>query len=186
MLPYSTRPSVDAILAAVPGLAPYARPAVVLHPTQGAPGLHESSVAGPLLWPADEPWPHCSVPDEREPSGLPPVAMVPVAQVFRRDAPGDWWPEDADVFQLLWCPNVHWDPPAPQADVSPVGDVPVPRRSHEVQQPGEVASLDGGFLRGAQVHVEAHGHGTYPGALTTALVPVRNVRRLAFRGQGRV
>ncbi|WP_258024823.1 hypothetical protein [Streptomyces bambusae] len=122
-LPYSSRPSADAILAAVPALAPYARPAVVLYPTQGEPGLNDSSIAGPLLWPVDEPWPHCSVPDELEQSGLPPVAMVPVAQVFRRDAPGEWWPEDADVFQLLWCPNTHWDPPVPQADVSPVVEI---------------------------------------------------------------
>ncbi|MFE5211188.1 hypothetical protein [Streptomyces sp. NPDC056600] len=123
MLPYANRPSADAIVTAVPGLAPYARPAVVLHPTERAPALHDSSIAGPMLWAADEPWPHCSVPDEREPSGLPPVAMIPVVQVFRRDAPGDWWPEGADVFQLLWCPNTHWDPPAPQVDGNPVVEI---------------------------------------------------------------
>ncbi|MEV7618290.1 hypothetical protein [Streptomyces sp. NPDC089799] len=27
------------------------------------------------------------------------------------------------MFQLLWCPNVHWDPPAPHADVSPVAEI---------------------------------------------------------------
>lgn len=123
MLPYSNRPSAEAVLAAVPALAPYARPAVVLDPTPGTPGPRDSSIAGPVLWPADEPWPHCSVPDELEPSGLPPVAMIPVAQVLRRDVPGDWWPDDADVFQLLWCPNSHWDPPAPHADVSPVVEI---------------------------------------------------------------
>ncbi|MEU2021403.1 hypothetical protein ABZ565_04445 [Streptomyces sp. NPDC016469] len=49
--------------------------------------------------------------------------MLPVVQVFRRDAPGQWWPEGADVFQLLWCPNTHWDPPFPQADASPVVEI---------------------------------------------------------------
>ncbi|MFD6973285.1 hypothetical protein [Streptomyces sp. NPDC059949] len=44
-------------------------------------------------------------------------------QVYRRDAPGDGWPEGKDVFQLLWCPNVHGDPPAPHADVSPVASI---------------------------------------------------------------
>ncbi|MEV6260244.1 hypothetical protein AB0M42_05710 [Streptomyces sp. NPDC051784] len=151
MLPYANRPSAEAITSAVPGLAPYGRPAVVLHPTPGAPGVHDSSIAGPMLWPADEPWPHCSTPDELEPSGLPPVAMLPVAQVFRHDAPGDWWPEGADVFQLLWCPNTHWDPPAPQADVSPVVEIrwrraaDLPQQPHCGPEPVRQADEDEGF-----------------------------------------
>ncbi|MFR9797770.1 hypothetical protein ACL02U_17965 [Streptomyces sp. MS06] len=123
MLPYSGRPSAEAILAALPALAPHARPAVVLAPTPGAPGPQHSSVAGPLLWPADEPWPHCSLPDARSETGLPPTAVIPVIQVFRRDAPGDWWPEDTDVFQLLWCPNVHGNPPAPHAPACPTVEI---------------------------------------------------------------
>ncbi|MFB6613072.1 hypothetical protein ACFCV9_02405 [Streptomyces sp. NPDC056367] len=54
---------------------------------------------------------------------MPATAMVAVVQVYRRDARGDWWPEGKDVFQLLWCPNVHWGPPAPHADVSPVAEI---------------------------------------------------------------
>ncbi len=38
--------------------------------------------AGPLLWPSDEPWPECSLPDENSPVGAA-TAMVPVAQIFR-------------------------------------------------------------------------------------------------------
>jgi hypothetical protein len=49
--------------------------------------------------------------------------MVPVAQIFRRDAPGPWWPVGIDLLQILWCPNEHWDPPAQQADISPVLEV---------------------------------------------------------------
>ncbi|MFD3553868.1 hypothetical protein ACFWWA_17440 [Streptomyces goshikiensis] len=132
-LPYSTRPSTEEIIAAVPGLAPYPRAAVVLAPERGEPTVHQSSVGGPLLWPADEPWPHCDVADKKSGSGSPATAMVAVVQVYRRDAPGDWWPEDKDVFQLLWCPNVHWDPPAPQAGVSPVAEIRW-RKSADVTQ----------------------------------------------------
>lgn len=121
--PHPTRPCAEDILAAVPGLAPYALPAVVLAPAPGEPTVHQSSVGGPLLWPADEAWPCCDLPDEKSDSGTPATAMVAVAQVYRRDAPGDWWPEGKDVFQLLWCPNVHWDPPAPHAEVSPVAEI---------------------------------------------------------------
>ncbi|MFG2973051.1 hypothetical protein ACGFYY_08600 [Streptomyces sp. NPDC048331] len=80
-------------------------------------------MGGPLLWPADEAWPYCDVPDEKSDPGTPATAMVAVAQVYRKNAPGDWWPEDKDVFQLLWCPDVHWDPPAPHADVSPIAEI---------------------------------------------------------------
>ncbi|CAL9475432.1 hypothetical protein [Streptomyces sp. enrichment culture] len=151
MLPYSTRPTAEAILSDVPALAPYARPAVLLHPTPGSPGPHDSSVAGPLLWPADEPWPVCSVPDALSTDGQPASAMIPVIQVFRRDAPGDWWPEDADVFQVLWCPNEHGDPPAPQADANPVVEVrwrrtaDLPATPHAPPRPTRQADPDDGF-----------------------------------------
>ncbi|MEU8432574.1 hypothetical protein AB0F18_06610 [Streptomyces sp. NPDC029216] len=165
MYPCTNRPSAEAILAAVPGLAPYARPAVVLRPAPGASAVRDSSVGGPLLWPPDEPWPHCSVPDEQEPSGLPPVAMVPVVQVFRRDAPGDWWPEGADVFQLLWCPNTHWDPPAPQADVSPVVEVRWRRAADLPPEPVPVAVP-------APVRQEDEDYGFSPRPCTLTPVPL--------------
>ncbi len=50
------------LIADIPGLASFARKATLLRPAAGAPGLHESSVAGPLLWPADEAWPVCRGP----------------------------------------------------------------------------------------------------------------------------
>ncbi|MGW8364086.1 hypothetical protein ACWGK1_26390 [Streptomyces wedmorensis] len=107
----------------LPELASYARDAVVLHPERADPDCWSSSIGGPLLWPGDEPWPECSLPDESSPAGVPATAMVPVAQVFQRDAPGPWWPAGIDLLQILWCPNEHWDPPAQQADVSPVIEV---------------------------------------------------------------
>lgn len=42
-----------------PELAERMRTATRLHPRPGVPAVHESSVGGPLLWPADEPWPRC-------------------------------------------------------------------------------------------------------------------------------
>ncbi|MFB7217843.1 hypothetical protein [Streptomyces sp. NPDC056227] len=133
---YLPRPSTEAILHALPGLAPFAREAIVLHPQRGEPGPENSSIGGPLLWPHDEPWPTCAVPDEIEPAGLSATAMVPVAQIFERDMPGPWWPSDRDLLQILWCPNEHWDPPAQQADVSPIVEVRW-RRAADVDTPLE-------------------------------------------------
>ncbi|MFJ9423682.1 hypothetical protein [Streptomyces sp. NPDC101249] len=51
--------AVDDLVAAFPALAGLVRPAVLLRPEPGAPGVLDSSVGGPLLWPAAEPWPVC-------------------------------------------------------------------------------------------------------------------------------
>ncbi|BCL80942.1 hypothetical protein ccbrp13_34070 [Ktedonobacteria bacterium brp13] len=54
-------PPLD-ITAFFPELAPLARRAVRLHPRRGPePGPGESKVGGTFLWPANEPWPMCSV-----------------------------------------------------------------------------------------------------------------------------
>lgn len=53
-----------------PELAAHARTATRLHPRPGRPSATGSHVGGPLLWPADEPWPRCSQPhrvQERHP-----------------------------------------------------------------------------------------------------------------------
>ncbi|MEV1005940.1 hypothetical protein [Streptomyces sp. NPDC049881] len=50
--------SVD-VAVVFPELAPLARETIRLHPRPGAPSVGDSSVGGPLLWPAGEPWPHC-------------------------------------------------------------------------------------------------------------------------------
>lgn len=43
----------------MPELAAYARTATRLHPRPGTPGVGNSSIGGPLLWPTEEPWPVC-------------------------------------------------------------------------------------------------------------------------------
>ncbi|WP_338672614.1 hypothetical protein V1460_17420 [Streptomyces sp. SCSIO 30461] len=55
----TTPPRPVQVTAVFPELAPLARPAVRLHPRPGSPSVGDSSVGGPLLWPAGEPWPHC-------------------------------------------------------------------------------------------------------------------------------
>jgi|GEM_PF-1069869 len=56
---FTTPPRPHDILGLFPDLAQYARPAVRLHPRQGEPEIDQSSIGGPLRWPADEAWPTC-------------------------------------------------------------------------------------------------------------------------------
>ncbi|MEU5155553.1 hypothetical protein [Glycomyces sp. NPDC021274] len=60
----TTPPRPHGITGQFPELAQYARPAARLHPRQGEPGVGDSSIGGPLLWPADEPWPTCGLTHE--------------------------------------------------------------------------------------------------------------------------
>ncbi|MFI5531236.1 hypothetical protein ACIA8O_22165 [Kitasatospora sp. NPDC051853] len=55
----TTPPRPVDVASVFPELAPLARAAVRLHPRPGSPSVADSSVGGPLLWPAGEPWPHC-------------------------------------------------------------------------------------------------------------------------------
>lgn len=55
----TTPPRPVDVTAVFPELTPLARAAIRLHPRAGSPSVWESSVGGPLLWPAEEPWPHC-------------------------------------------------------------------------------------------------------------------------------
>ncbi|MGW0134114.1 DUF1963 domain-containing protein [Streptomyces sp. NPDC003299] len=128
----------------VPELAGLGRRTTLLLPKSGSPGVRESSLGGPLLWPADEPWPTCGQPghwawpDEKSPPGT--VPMVPVAQLFARDVPELSFPEGRDILQLVWCPLIHPQDQAHaalpklywrrEADVLAVGvlrDIPAPQ-----------------------------------------------------------
>ncbi|NEC63841.1 hypothetical protein [Streptomyces sp. SID9727] len=55
----TTPPRPVDVTAVFPELAPLARAAIRLHPRAGSPSVRDSSVGGPLLWPVEEPWPHC-------------------------------------------------------------------------------------------------------------------------------
>ncbi|MGV9315101.1 hypothetical protein ACWDR0_23405 [Streptomyces sp. NPDC003691] len=102
----------------VPSLIPefvgLERETTLLYPRSGEPGVRSSSIGGPLLWPADEPWPVCGEPGHWRPSRTPtevvgpdPVAMVPVVQLYARDVPELPFPAGTDVLQVLWCPLIH-------------------------------------------------------------------------------
>lgn len=113
-----------------PEVVPFRLAAVRLHPRAGAPGVRDSSVGGPLLWPAAEPWPVCPEHDD---------VMVPVVQVFRADVPGIVpFPDGCDVLQVLWCqtddhrdgwvlPRVVW------RSAAEVGEVHAPPAPAHVQ-----------------------------------------------------
>lgn len=53
--------SVD-ITQTFPELRSLAKSATRLHPRRGEPQVRDSSIGGPLLWPADEAWPVCRLP----------------------------------------------------------------------------------------------------------------------------
>ncbi|GID96358.1 hypothetical protein ACFQFC_08520 [Amorphoplanes digitatis] len=56
----TTPPRPLDVVSLFPELAGRARTATRLHPRPGAPTVHDSSVGGPLLWPAGEDWPVCT------------------------------------------------------------------------------------------------------------------------------
>ncbi|MFF5494765.1 hypothetical protein [Streptomyces aquilus] len=58
--PLTTPPRPLDVPAHFPELAPLARTTVRLHPRPGSPTAADSSLGGPLHWPAHEPWPTCS------------------------------------------------------------------------------------------------------------------------------
>jgi hypothetical protein len=108
---------VPAVFAPV---APLARTTVRLHPRPGSPTVQQSSLGGPLLWPAGEAWPVCDGskgndhlqgwPGEAE------VPLVPVLQLLADDVPELPFPTGTDVLQVLWCPFDHepWSSPRPE------------------------------------------------------------------------
>jgi len=133
----TTPPRPIDVTALFPELAPLARTAVRLHPRRGQPTGSDSSIGGPLLWPAAEPWPTCSGHDEpwnmpaapadvrRERRGESrpvyprpavhrsdpgaPDPMVPLAQLYARDVPDLPRPAGTDLLQVLWCTFIHDD-----------------------------------------------------------------------------
>ncbi|MFF1476654.1 hypothetical protein ACFVYD_03550 [Streptomyces sp. NPDC058301] len=126
--------SVEAVF---PELAAHRGRTTRLHPRPGRPGMRDSHIGGPMLWPQDEPWPLCRephrrddegyVPDEirksrtvgtwptRRPwpdAGAPgqdgPVPLTGLAQFFRRDiAALACGPDGADLAQIFRCPFTH-------------------------------------------------------------------------------
>ena len=60
----------------------FARPVAYLNPKPGSPTVADSHACGPMLWPADEPWPWCDG----------------VAQLYARDFPELLFPDGTDLL----------------------------------------------------------------------------------------
>ncbi|MFC4062359.1 DUF1963 domain-containing protein [Planomonospora corallina] len=141
----TTPPAPVGVAVLFPELAGQSRTTVRLHPRRGAPAVTDSSMGGPLLWPAGEPWPHCEARRHDDPSGLwGRVAMVPILQLYARDVPELPFPAGTDLCQVLWCPVTHepdyvpvvrvvWRDSRPVTDV--LGEVPAPIESEEEYLP---------------------------------------------------
>ncbi|MER7492885.1 hypothetical protein ABT033_09675 [Streptomyces pharetrae] len=97
-MPRTTPPRPVDVAALFPELAALRRTATRLHPRPGAPTARDSSVGGPMLWPADEPWPVCSLPHKRS-SGYRYTEVLRTRQILeearrRRPDPG---PTDEEI-----------------------------------------------------------------------------------------
>ncbi|GAA2394708.1 hypothetical protein [Dactylosporangium salmoneum] len=130
--------------AVLPQLRALARVTTRLHPRRGRPSVEGSSVGGPLLWPADEPWPTCADALLLEHPDGAAVPLVPVLQLLAEDVPDVPFPKGSDVLQVLWCPFDHdpWSAPVPQlrwrrrsAIGRPLATMPAP---HEDADPWRV------------------------------------------------
>lgn len=101
-----TPPPASDIESVFPQLRGYVRWTTLLHPTPGAPGVRDSSVGGPLWWPADEDWPTCRLEVGGDPTRrLPAEPLIPVVQLWVEDVPDLPHPEGAEALQLLWHPS---------------------------------------------------------------------------------
>lgn len=117
----TTPPRPVDVAALFPELVPYARTAIRLHPRPGNPGPQDSSVGGPLLWPADEAWPTCpgsehgaySPDDGSHSTTAETVPLVSIVQIHRRDVPQLAFPDGTDLLQVLWCPFLIDECPSP-------------------------------------------------------------------------
>ncbi|MER5808230.1 hypothetical protein ABT143_08545 [Streptomyces sp. NPDC002033] len=138
----TTPPRPVDVTAVFPELAPLARAAIRLHPRPGSPSVRDSSVGGPLLWPAEEPWPHCG--ESHQGSGFAQQTAAVrlerrVQARLRRDPDGPrHTPEEAAAYDrnnaaymevadadLPWT----WDAPTPMLPVAQLyaRDVPLLR-----------------------------------------------------------
>lgn len=106
---FTTPPRPFGITALFPQLAPLARTATRLHPHPGAPSARDSSVGGPLLWPAGEPWPHCEGPHELD--GVNPAlspADLRLRRRIRAAAQGrDLTPQERKILRRIEPPRTY-------------------------------------------------------------------------------
>ncbi|MFD3944522.1 hypothetical protein [Streptomyces sp. NPDC058579] len=99
-----------------PELAAHARTATLLHPRRGTPTAADSSVGGPLLWPADEAWPVCGTAHGRVYGVRPERArryerMVEAAYARPRPADAEGLPyTEAELAELAEMSDAGYQP----------------------------------------------------------------------------
>jgi hypothetical protein len=82
-MPLTTPLRPHDLLERIPELANLARQAVRLHPREDSPGIDESSIGGPLLWPLEEAWPVCRL--AHDPIGERPFGQNPRLRITKED-----------------------------------------------------------------------------------------------------
>lgn len=123
MARHTPAPLIDVGLT-IPSLASRALQTVRLHPRGGPePATNASKLGGHFLWPEDEPWPTCTLPEialhadynwsddkmnlweANHPKHN--DAYIGVLQLRADDVPELIFPGNTNLFQLLWCPRDH-------------------------------------------------------------------------------
>ncbi|MCX4511347.1 hypothetical protein OHA27_13725 [Streptomyces sp. NBC_01619] len=155
-MPRTTPPRPVDIEAIFPDLSAYRGTATRLHPRPGTPGETESSVGGPLLWPADEPWPVCTEPHARGAERLDDVRLRRriLDEAWRRSPSG---PNEEERQLLASLEGAHSEPSL--KDTEPVPLLPL-AQLHRRDVPGLVSGPEGcDLLQVLWCPFDAHGGG---------------------------
>lgn len=125
----TTPPRPVDIAAVIPELGEYSTVAIRLHPRPAAPTAHESSIGGPLRWPATEAWPVCTAADHDTQQLVPAEAVrrrraVYAARDARAAAGQGWGLTDAERAEVRAVEALE-SAVAPDEPVGPVPLVPV-------------------------------------------------------------
>ena len=123
------------VIRLVPNLAGNSKVGIQLHPKEGPEAkVNATKLGGNFLWPKDEPWPMCNVPEValiadynwsagledidptigHNPKNIWPVshpkhnrAYIGILQLRADEFPEMEFPHGKNLFQLLWCPRDH-------------------------------------------------------------------------------
>ncbi|MFD4661069.1 hypothetical protein ACFWP2_36255 [Kitasatospora sp. NPDC058444] len=150
--------------ALFPELAAHRGTTTRLHPRPGSPQTSDSSVGGPMLWPADEPWPVCRVAHGRG-RGRRPVDIHHYRQVLaaawaRNQAAGPT-EEEQELLQELH--REHRIPGTSETDPLPMIGLAQLYRRHVPDLPAGPGGCD--LLQVFWCPFDAHGPSRYDPAL---------------------
>ncbi|MFH9138797.1 hypothetical protein [Streptomyces sp. NPDC017524] len=122
-----TPPRPVDVAAVFPQLVPLARTATRLHPRPGGPTWNDSSIGGPLLWPAEEPWPHCEGPHvvDGVNRAQPPSDLRLERRILAASHGRDLTPEERETLERIRPPRTYPVRPTVQAYDGPIAMLPV-------------------------------------------------------------